>query len=179
MKTLFVSLSAHAGTLVLDKYDGKNGCYVCVLPNDECKEELAKIAQQIGNENYDEIKEKVHTTVVYSTAALKEIPKYIEPSFEGVCVKVESMVGHDGDTYIYAAIDCPALVNLHKTFLRNGAKHSFDDYVCHVTLDKHKADEWEAKKAEVEALIAQVNQQLEERRLVITYDEIRIANLKD
>lgn len=179
MKSIFVSLSAHNGTLTLEKYDGKNGVYCCVLPTEESREALANLAMQVGNENYQTAKEKLHTTVVYSEKALDSVPRFIENSYEGVCEKVDFMVGHDGDTYIAASIACPALDSLHQLLLKHGAKHSFPEYVCHVTLDKYSADEWNKREAEIKEKLAEVNRQLEESRLVVSYDTVRIANLKD
>jgi hypothetical protein len=179
MKKLFVSLSAHGGNLVLNSYTGDNGCYVCAIPSAKSKADLVNLSKAIGNTKYAETLDKLHTTVMYSEVPPSSLPKFIQPRHEGVCYKVDHMLGHDKEVYIYAAIECHTLTALHEQLKALGAEPSFPDYNCHVTLDKYQEKDWEKVKADVIAKIEEVNEQLKNKRLVVEYESVKVANLKD
>lgn len=181
MRTLFVTVSHSSGSLVLEKYDGKHGCYVCAIPNDTSKKILADLARKLGNIDHDELKEKLHATVIYSKRAPKILPKFDRTKirYEGICSKVESMVGHDKRIYIYAAINSNPLRKLNSIFTEAGAKHTFSKYNCHITLDKYSVEEWKTSGDKVKEKLAELNEQLKSNRLVLAFTEIKVANLKD
>ena len=180
MRKLFVTISRSVGSLVLDTYDGKNGCYVCAIPDDDSKKILSGLARQIGNIDHARLRDKLHTTIMYSKYAPKTLPKFkSNVLYEGIFEKIESMVGHDNRVYIYAAINSNPLRKLHKVFLDAGAKHSFAKYNCHVTLDKYSKEDWKENGDKIKQKLAEINGQLKTKRICINFEQIKVANLKD
>lgn len=180
MKKLFVTVSRSTGSLVLDTYDGKNGCYVCAIPDESSKKTLAGLARQIGNIDHAKLREKLHTTIMYSKRAPKALPKFNNTvAYAGICEKIESMVGHDNRVYIYASINSNPLRKLNKVFSEAGAKHSFEKYNCHVTLDKYSKEDWKENGAKIKQKLNEINGQLKTKRIYVNFDTIKVANLKD
>lgn len=177
MKKLFVSISAETPMLKLDSYTGNNGCYVAVLPNEETRVALLELAFSLGFTD-ETAKEKFHTTVIYSKKPLKAVPKTLFANYTGYCGKISTLVDHKGDIVVYADISCPALHALHKTFKNLGAEHSYPEYLCHVTIGSLSKDEWQMDNEKYKSLIDSTNSKLEERRIPIFYNRLKIADLR-
>lgn len=77
---------------------------------------------------------KLHVTVMYSEA----VPGTSTPNpnvlHTAVLEKVETFEGHDGKIYLTAALTAPSLEDLHDSWTKAGAVHSYPKFHPHVTL---------------------------------------------
>lgn len=167
--------------LTLDKYTGNNGCYACVTPNDEGRKLLADMVDKIQKED-DFDSDKLHITVMYS---LDPVSFFYQPCpdsdiFDVKVSKIDTMVGHKGQTVVFAEADCEKLHKEHAKLKEFGARHTYDPYKSHITLHVFDEDEWEAKKEEVSKRIESMNMELmTQGGLSIPFANFKIANLKD
>lgn len=171
----FISTSS---TLVTLDYDGTNGFYACAIPDAKSKELIMDVAFELGSKQED-LESKLHTTVISSRAALTSLPRNLPRRFEGICKSVIVIDGNAGKKILACSIDCPVIENMHKVFIGYGASHQYEDFECHITLLVVDADTWKVEEEKIRENIDRVNRQLEERRIVVSYTDLKLCNQKD
>ena len=138
MKHLHVSLSKPE--LVLNPYTGTSGVYSACFPELQSKSTIGAICDKLGVGYYPD---ETHCTMMYSKEKTLSDPKYAECNpakpFWCLITHVEHWTGHDGKTYIVAALSSPALIMEHARLRRLGAQHSFTPYKPHITLSSDVA----------------------------------------
>jgi aryl carrier-like protein len=95
-------------------------------------------AQLVGAENLKaKIVDNLHATVMWSKVApAPEAMRLVDAQAHYLAEfdHFEYWDGHDSDGYLVAVLTSDSLTRLHEEWKRRGARHSFDDYLIHVTL---------------------------------------------
>lgn len=125
---------AEAKSIGTQLYTGNSGCYSCVRPDDTSKRAIVNLCERFGLHTDPE---ELHCTLVYSRE--KAIPMGLIPvttgrQFDAICTEVKCFQGHDDAWYVALGLDSEDLAAENKRLIESGAKHSFDDYMPHVTL---------------------------------------------
>jgi 2'-5' RNA ligase len=167
---LFVSLSSPE--LEVIPYSMKNGCYSAVTPDQPSKTKLINLARTLGFTKFDP--EKLHVTLMYSESPITNA-KVASAEFPAICKEVSYWTGHDGKTYVVAKLSGDALFNEHERLKGLGAKHSFDEYSPHVTLDASEGELSDKLKTAID----EVNASLGRYPMNLMFADQFIGDLKD
>lgn len=120
-----------------EDYDGQNGLYVAAAPDLASAERVLDLCNML---DIDLNPKKLHCTLMYSP---EQAPSIEDAEFfttnhgdvYGQINEIRSWIGHDKKTYIVAELVGESLQKAHQELLRLGAKHTYDPFTAHLTLD--------------------------------------------
>lgn len=120
-----------------------NGLYVNCKLTDQSAADLSKLVAQFLPQDLRTPAHDYHVTIMYSkefsidmmaaqniatTSTIAETPR------TGFCEEVVWWAGHDNAGYVVCKVKSDSLNATHQKWKDAGAKHSFDDYVAHITI---------------------------------------------
>lgn len=123
---------------ISNRYSGQSGLYASVRP----VRGFSKLRSRLRELGVEDVvsQEDVHCTLIYSRDSAPHVVKVggllIKGpyNFHATPKQVRWWSGHDGDGYLVLELDSSNLHDRHLHWKELGAKHSFPEYVPHVTL---------------------------------------------
>lgn len=113
-----------------------DGTYAKATITNNSKNVISELMEDISlTDGID--KDKLHTTVIYSTKPCPNIMEVNNTSipFNGTVTELKSWKNSDGTYCLVAVIDCADLVKLHYDLLEKyKATDDFPEYIPHITL---------------------------------------------
>lgn len=121
--------------LVRNGWTGKSGLYVSVVPNKRSKDIIKAVADALGTEcDYDDL----HCTVMYSKYdSPKEKSTFPKTKTFRAVMKDIRLFGKNEDSLVIT-LESADLVAEHERLKKLGAKHSWEFYLPHVTIQTGK-----------------------------------------
>lgn len=145
------------------RYSGASGLYVQLSPTDGFAAVYKAVSQQL--ESFDiplDPREELHCTMMYSREVAPhplQVARLTEDSnivFPADVTGVDYWPGHDNSHYIVLKLESKSLQDRHRQWRRTGAKHSFPDFLAHITL----AHGFDVSAFNVKKVVADINKKI-------------------
>ena len=164
-----------------DKYTGTNGTYVSITPTQESKRALADLIERHHPGIFDLSKfvYQAHMTIVYSREYVMKLDPFIDgvqqvDFMHGLPIKFEFWDGHDGDGYMVLKLVSKDATQLNKLAISAGAKHSFDDYTPHITIQ----DKLNHAKNFNKSIVDEMNEHINQYASLLEFNKIIIDDIR-
>ena len=178
---LLIAEEVSVQSIDMTRLTGNGTTYACAVPTSETVSRLLRMVDgTLPPFDPAELRDEAHCTLVYSKqAGIDPVGLDVGPgqlSLSASMVRVEYWAGHNGAGYVVLKLASPDLSALHKRFLAAGAKHSFDDYVPHLTIGAKVGP----KTLEMEDWLKRINRTVSGADdSVLEFDAVRVEDIRD
>jgi hypothetical protein len=151
----------------------EDGFYVWADPTEESILTLQKLLDKAPFKTRNST--EFHTTVLYHIGSIPtevKVPK--DRPCTGEITELAVWTEKDGEKIVVALVKSPQIMSLHYELIGEGFKHTFDDFVPHISVGK-RVD----LNAETRTWLDEVNEYIKDNPLPIEYDkQLKATSLK-